>query len=62
MLSTMMIMDKTSETVSLPQLNAFIRVAMVTASVHSNRTLAKTLSLACLLIFLYFSFLVTTYD
>jgi hypothetical protein len=40
---TLMIMDLTSEPVSQPQLNVvFIRLALVMVSVHSNKTLTKT--------------------
>jgi hypothetical protein len=43
MLSSMMIMDCTSETVSQPQLNVlYIRVALVMVSLHINKTLTKT--------------------
>jgi hypothetical protein len=40
----MTIMDETSETVSQTQLMFFfIRVAMVTVSLHTNKTLTKTM-------------------
>jgi hypothetical protein len=40
-----LIMDRTSEPVSQPQLNVvFIRLALVMVSVHSSKTLTKTLS------------------
>ena len=43
MLPTLMIMDRTSESVSQPQLNVIlIRVALVMVSVHSIKTLTKT--------------------
>jgi hypothetical protein len=43
MLSTMMIMDLTSEAVRQPQLNiSFIRVPLATVSLHNNETLNKT--------------------
>ena len=42
----LMIMDLTSEPVSQPELNVvLIRVALVMVSVHSSKTLTKTLSL-----------------
>ena len=38
-----MIMDRTSEPVSQPQLNVvLIRVALVMVSVHSSKTLSRT--------------------
>jgi hypothetical protein len=40
---TLMIMDRTSEPVSQPQLNVvFMRFALVMVSVHSSKTLTKT--------------------
>jgi hypothetical protein len=43
MLPILMIMDRTSEPVSQPQLNVvLIRVALVMVSVHSSTTLTKT--------------------
>jgi hypothetical protein len=42
MLSIMMIMDETSETISQPQLNVLcIRVVLVMASLHNDKTLTK---------------------
>jgi hypothetical protein len=42
-----MIMDLTSEPVSQPQLNVvFIRLALVMVSVHSSKTLTKTVGVA----------------
>ena len=41
---TLMIMDRTSDPISQPQLNVvLIRVAMVMVSVHNNKTLTKTI-------------------
>ena len=39
----LMIMDCISEPVSQPQLNVLIRIALVMVSVHSSKTLTKTL-------------------
>ena len=35
----LMILDQTSEPLSQPQLNVFVRVALVMVSVHSSKTL-----------------------
>ena len=44
---TLMIMDRTSEPVSQPQLNVvLIRVALVMVSVHSSKTLTKIIPLS----------------
>ena len=44
--AAMMIMDQTSEPINQPQLNVdFISVALVMVSVHSSKTLTKTMSI-----------------